>query len=261
VRLPVLVNMDGFYLSFTREPVEIPDSADARAFLPPYDPENVRFRASEPISQAVAVMGGGAYSYFRYEMHRAAEQALEVYGSLSADFERHMGRGLPVVETHRTDDAEIVFFMIGSFATKARDAVDRLREAGWPVGLVRPRLLRPYPATAIREALEGVRGVAVVDQNLSMGYGGVLFSELAGALSGRADAPRLVSFVGGLGGRDLPAEEFFEMAAITRRAVEAGESPPPRLLYTEAELREVRRLQGIATAERHEIAPGRGGAT
>jgi pyruvate ferredoxin oxidoreductase alpha subunit len=257
VRLPVIVNLDGFYLSFTREPVEIPELEAAHRFLPPFDPETVQFRASKPISQAVAVLGGGPYSYFRYEMHRAAESALAVHEEVAAAFAAEFGRTYAAVETHHTDDAEIVFVMMGSFATKARDAVDRLREDGWPVGLVRPRLLRPYPAEALRGVLAGKQGVAVIDQNLSMGKGGVLHAELASALYGQPDAPRvLASFVGGLGGRDIAPQEFVEIAAATRRAIEEGRSPEPRLLYTAGELREVRKLQGIALGERHEAARG-----
>jgi pyruvate ferredoxin oxidoreductase alpha subunit len=256
VRLPVLVNLDGFTLSFTREPVEIPDPEAVRRFLPPFDSGFAHFRASEPLSRAVAVLGGGPYSYFRYEMHRAAEQALDVWGGLAEDFERELGRSQPAVASYRTDDAEIAFLMIGALATQAAEAVDRLRESGLRVGLVRPRLLRPWPAAALRRALSGVRGVCVVDQDLSMGKGGVLHTELASALYGQPGAPILVGFVGGLGGRDIPPEEFFEMAAVTRRAVEAGRAPEPRLLYTAAELREMRKLQGVALAERHETSPG-----
>jgi pyruvate ferredoxin oxidoreductase alpha subunit len=205
----------------------------------------------------VAVLGGGPYSYFRYEMHRAARNALGVYDEIAREFEAQFGRRHGAFEAYRVDDAEIVFFMMGSFATKAKAAVDGLRAAGQRVGLLRPRLLRPYPTQAIREALAGVRGVAVVDQNLSMGQGGVLHAELAAALSGQpGQPPLLVGFVGGLGGRDIRPEEFHEMVAVTRRALEAGRAPEPRLLYTERELREVRKLQGIGLAERRELEGG-----
>ena len=71
--------------------------------------------------------------------------------------------------------------MLGSFATKAREAVDRLRDAGQPVGLLRPRLLRPFPQDTLRRLLAGKHGVAVIDQNISMGKGGVLHTELLSA--------------------------------------------------------------------------------
>jgi pyruvate ferredoxin oxidoreductase alpha subunit len=236
--------------------VEIPEPETVRRFLPAFDPESIRFRASAPISQAVAVLGGGPYSYFRYEMHRAAEAALTAWDEVTDDFERELGRRYPAVETHRVEDAEIVFFMMGSFATKGVDAVNRLRDSGQRVGLVRPRLVRPWPAEELRRALGRARGVAVIDQNLSMGKGGVLHTELASALYGQPNAPVLASFVGGLGGRNIAPEEFFEMAAVTRDAAEKGQAPAPRLLYTEEELREVRKLQAIALAERHETTLG-----
>ncbi len=253
VRLPVIVNEDGFYLSFTREPVLLPGPDAVRRFLPPFRAHDIEFRASRPISQAVAVLGGAPYSYFRYEAHLAALAALPAYEEAADAFAEAFGRRWPAVEDYRAEDAEIVFFMIGSFATKAKDAVDRLREAGWKIGLVRPRLLRPYPEDALRQRVLGKRAVIVVDQNLSMGKGGVLYAELASALYGRPGAPLLVSFIGALGGRDIAPEEFYEMAKVARQAADEGVAPGPRLLYTAGELRELRKLQAIAGAERREI--------
>lgn len=250
VRLPAIVNEDGFYLSFTREPVDLPDADAVRRFLPPFDTHGIEFRASRPVSQAVAVLGGTPYSYFRYEVHLAANRALAVYEEAADEFARAFGRFWPAVEIYRVDDAEIVFFMIGAFATKAKDAVDRLREAGWKIGLIRPRLLRPYPEAALRDALLGKRAAIVIDQNLSMGQGGVLASEVAAALYGHTGQPLLIRFVAGLGGREIAPEEFYEMAKVARAAADAGVVPTPRLLYTANELREVRKLQAIAHTER-----------
>jgi pyruvate ferredoxin oxidoreductase alpha subunit len=90
-----------------------------------------------------------------------------------------------------------------------------------------------------------------------MGMGGVLHAELAAALYGKPHAPPvLASFIGGLGGRDISPQEFFEIAAVTRKAVEDGVTPPTRLLYTREEFREVRKLQAIAHQERNELGSG-----
>jgi pyruvate ferredoxin oxidoreductase alpha subunit len=250
VRLPVIVNLDGFYLSFTREPVEIPDPEAVRRFLPEYDAENVRFRAGAPLSEAVAVLGGGLYSYFRYEMHLAALNGLSAYREITADFSAFFGREYRDVEGYRTDDAELVFVMMGSFATKAKAAVDRLREAGISIGLVRPILLRPFPKERIRSLLAGKKGVAIIDQNISLGMGGVLHSEITSSLYGTSASPPVVaSFIGGLGGRDISAEEFYEMAKVISQAAKVGHAPAPRLLLTREELAEVRRMQQIAGVE------------
>ncbi len=250
VRLPVIVNLDGFYLSFTREPVERPEPREIDAFLPPFVTREIQFRASQPESQAVAVLSGGAYSYFRYETHLAARNGLQVYAEAGAEWGERFGRHYAALECYQSADAEICFLMIGSFATKAKAAVDALRADGQRVGLVRPRLLRPFPHQALREALVGKRAVAVIDQNLSFGFGGVLYGELCSALYGMTDAPVLLSFVGGLGGRDITQGELIEIARQATAAAERGEAPPPRLLYSRDELRELRKLQTLAHVER-----------
>lgn len=253
VRLPVFVNLDGFYLSFTREPVTIPDAKEAAAFVGEYNPENIRFRASSPESQAVAVLGGSSYSYFRYETHLANLNGVRVYDEIANEFAERFDRNYAAVETYRCDDAKYVFFMTGSFATKAKDAVDQLRESDVPIGLVQLRLMRPYPEHAIKKALAGKEAVAVIDQNISMGKGGVLHQELTSVLYGNHDAPAIVaSFIGGLGSREISAEEFYQIANVLKQAVNDKCTPPPRLLYTETEMREFKKLQAIAHVERTE---------
>ncbi|HKI74517.1 MAG TPA: hypothetical protein VJ998_07735, partial [Pseudomonadales bacterium] len=114
VRLPVLVNLDGFYLSFTREPVSIPSMSEVAEFLPPFDDEGLSFRAGKPVSEAVAVLGGSPYSYFRYEAHLANLAALDVFDEVAAEFEAKFGRRYHALDCYRTDDAEMVFIMIDS---------------------------------------------------------------------------------------------------------------------------------------------------
>lgn len=250
VRLPVIVNLDGFYLSFTREPVTLPDASLVNRFLPDLDPGDYAFRAEKPVSEAVAVLGGGPYSYFRYEMHLASQAGATVFDEAVGDFQAIFGRAYEQVQTYRSDDADVVFVQMGSFATKAQDAVDRLREDGVKVGLVRPFLIRPWPGAALRAALGGKSAVVVMDQNLSMGMGGVLHSEVASVLYGHADMPPiLMSAVGGLGGRDIVYDEYAALAHQALDAAKTGECPPPRLLYTENELREMRKFQAIAAVE------------
>ena len=254
VRLPVMVNLDGFYLSFTREPVELPGKEAVKAFLPEFDAENIKFRASAPESQAVAVLGGSPYSYFRYEIHLAAMNGINAYEKAAKAFKENFGREYESIEAYRTDDAEYLYVMMGSFATKAKEAVDRLRDAGWKIGLLRPRLFRPFPAKRYQELCRDKKAIAVIDQNLSMGKGGVLHTELTSALYGADAMPSIIaSFIGGLGGRDISTEEFFEMVNVIHRAYQEDMTPPPRLLYTDEELREIRKLQTIANIERNEL--------
>ena len=254
IRLPIIVNLDGFYLSFTREPVEIPEQAAARQFVGTFEPGNIRFRASMPESQAVAVLGGSPYSYFRYETHLAMLEALKVYPEIAEEFNQQFGRYHGILECFQCDDADYVFFMMGCFATKAKDAVIKLREGGIKIGLIRPRLIRPFPAQAITSAVSGKQGIAVIDQNLSMGKGGILHSEITSVLYGLKEAPPIIaSFIGGLGGRDISQQEFFQMAENLVDAVKTGQTPQPKLLYTEREFKELKNLRAIAQVERQQL--------
>jgi pyruvate ferredoxin oxidoreductase alpha subunit len=205
------------------------------------------------VSQAVAVLGGSPYSYFRYELHLAMQNGLTVFDEVAKEFNEQFGRQYKTIESYRMDDAELAFVMMGSFSTKAKDAVDKLRDSGWAIGLCRPRMLRPFPVKQFQEVLSNINGIAVIDQNISMGMGGVLHTELLAAMYGQPDAPVISSFIGGLGGRDITTEEFFEMAKTTRSAVDKGQAPETRLLYSDNELREMRKLQSIAKVERDEL--------
>jgi len=254
VCLPVMVNLDGFYLSFTREPVVVPDMKSAGAFLPPFRPTHLGFKASAPHALGTAVFGGSVYSYFRHQIHLASVNALEVHEEAAIEFERLFGRRYGVVEGYRLEDAEDVLVMTNAFASKGKVAVDAAREEGRRVGLLRLRMIRPWPAQAIRKALHGRRAVAVLDQNLSPGQGGILFQEIAACLYHEARRPRAIcSFIGGLGGKNISDGEFRAIFEQTAEAGIHGKGIGPVLLYTEAEHREMEQLQFLA----HELKTGR----
>ncbi|HPS58886.1 MAG TPA: pyruvate synthase [Spirochaetota bacterium] len=247
VRLPVIVNLDGFYLSFTREPVEIPGQDAVKKFLPEPGLIDTGFHRGSEQSRACAVLTGDAYSYFRYQCHLAMINGLEVYNRAAEEFRNCFGRMHRAVETYMMDDAEYCFVMAGSFATKAMDAVDRLRNEGWRIGLVRPRLFRPFPENEIRRALRSVRAAAVIDQNISMGRGGILHTETAAALYGeKTQTPLLASYVAGLGGLDITPDDFYEMACELEEALSTGKTPQPRLIFKKDELEQVEKMQRIA---------------
>jgi pyruvate ferredoxin oxidoreductase alpha subunit len=248
VMLPVIVNLDGFFLSFTREPVRLPDPELVRRFLPPFRPSHLGFKASAPHALGTAVVGGSIYSYFRHQIHLAAINALSVHEEAALDFDRWFGRRYDVVERYQLEDADDVLVMSNAFASRGKAAVDRARAEGRRVGLLRLRLIRPWPAEAIRSALRNRRAVAVLDQNLAPGQGGILFQEVAACLYHEARRPRaLCSFIGGLGGKNISEAEFHAMFEQSAEAGLRGEGIGPVLLYTEAEYREMRELQHIAT--------------
>jgi pyruvate ferredoxin oxidoreductase alpha subunit len=181
-------------------------------------------------------------------MHHAAEDALTLYPKIAEEFAERFGRRHNVVEEFMLDDAEYVIVMTNSFASMGKAEVKRLRNQGKKIGLARLRMVRPFPHAALQRLLHGRRGVAVIDQNISVGKGGILFSEIASALYALADRPPiLLSFIGGLGGRRFHAEEFDAMLWKMENPKEtAAEMARPHLLFTGEECREVGRFFAIA---------------
>lgn len=247
VFLPVIINMDGFYLSFTREPVDIPGEDEVRRFLPEYTPKHAFFKASKPMAQGVAVLGGSVYSYFKYQMHLASLNALAVHNEVADDFKRIFGRSYSAIEPFKVDDADYVLIMSNSFTVKGKAVVNSLRETGLKAGLLRLRLIRPFPSGELRKLLKGKKVVAVIDQNISPGSGGILFHDVTTALYHEPDRPRgILSFVGGLGGKDIGHAEFNYIIEEMKKSMKTGVVPDTQLLYTKSDLRQINDMLSIA---------------
>ena len=247
VLLPVMINMDGFYLSFTREPVLIPDKSEVKGFLPEYNPKHAFLKASEPMAQGVAVLGGSAYSYFKYQQHLASLNALEVYNEVASEFEGVFGRSYSAIEAFMMEDAEYVLIMSNSFTVKGKAAVKGFRENGIKAGLLRLRLIRPFPDAELRRLLSNIKAAAVIDQNISPGSGGILFKDVSAALYHDAHRPEvLLSFIGGLGGKDISQVEFKHIIDMMKKSLDTGVIPGTEILYTENDMQQMNKLLKIA---------------
>jgi pyruvate ferredoxin oxidoreductase alpha subunit len=248
VRLPTIVNLDGFYLSFTREPVSVPRPDEVTGFLPEYKPVHGYLSARNPISIAVAVLNSSAYSYFKYQLHLASLNALKVHEEVCSDFEKTFGRRYDAVEEYMFDDADYVIIMTNSFATIGKAAVKKLRESGKKVGLLKIRLIRPFPRDEVARKLVGKKGVAVLDQNVSVGSGGILYPEVVSSLYHQEERPRaVVSFIGGLGGKRISQSEFKYMLSVIETAAAEGKVPMHCvMLFTDQDWGMVKRMLKIA---------------
>jgi pyruvate/2-oxoacid:ferredoxin oxidoreductase alpha subunit len=153
--------------------------------------------------------------------------------ALDADREwnRLTGRGWGIVERYRCEGARTVIVTMGSMCGTAREAVDAMRDAGLPVGLLKVRLYRPLPVAALRAALAGVPEVLVLDRNYSPGCGGVLHQELRAALYGMQGAPRITGLLAGVGGVNVSAQRIAELVAQEHRGDGTQGEPAPESLW------------------------------
>lgn len=221
VLLPVMINLDAFYVSHSLEPVDVPAQEAVDAYLPPFAPAHM-------IDPARGESWGNVVSQDIYWRHRhalgeAMAEVPQAAAEADRDWQSRIGRGWGVVETYGAEDPSVAIVTMGSMCGTAREAVDALCAAGQAVRLVKVRLYRPLPVERLREALEGVRDVVVLDRNYSPGAGGVLHEELRAALYGMPNAPRVHGYLTGVGGVNVPPAKIAELArACSSKEVHSG---------------------------------------
>jgi len=144
------------------------------------------------------------------------------------------------------DDADYVLVMTNSFSTLGKAAVNAARERGIKAGLLRLRLVRPFPVADLKAAITGKRAVAVIDQNISIGKGGILHSEIASCLYNEKHRPLLLSFIAGLGGKNISPDEFEFIINKMVAGEDTEDAGTAQLIYTDKEWQEMERLKRMA---------------
>jgi pyruvate ferredoxin oxidoreductase alpha subunit len=209
VLLPLAVCFEGMIISHYLEPVELLDQELVDGFLTDYCPEHVLLHPDRPMAVGQVLMDDAYYTEYRYQQQEAMDQALTVIPRVDREFGRTFGRSWGgLFQTEMMEGAEAVLLTLGSLASTARSVVGRLREEGLPLGLVKLRSFRPFPDQELRECLAGVKAVAVLERDASLGAGGIVYTELTRSLTaGRREGPLLINYVLGLGGRDVTFED------------------------------------------------------
>ncbi len=216
VLTPFMVNLDGFALTHTYETVDVPDAADADAFLPPYKATNC-FDFDEP--KNIGYSAGPEYNrYFKYYEHKDMLAAERVIDRVEERFASIFGRRYPgMIEAVNCDDADVVLVTLGSISGLAKAAVARLRKQGKRAGLLRIRYMRPFPASAIARALANAKAVGVLEKDVSFGDEGTVFTNVNSVLQQAGNSVPTMNFIGGLGGDDITESQmdamFDELAA------------------------------------------------
>ncbi|MFH0914733.1 MAG: transketolase C-terminal domain-containing protein [Chloroflexota bacterium] len=213
VLLPVMVHIDGFHLSHVIEPIELPDKEKVAEFLPPYQ-HPLPLDPARPVTMG-AFAPPAIYTEVKWAQENNLRKSKSVILELWEKFGRAFGRTYHPVEKYHSEGARVLLLTMGSFSETAMTVIDKMRAQGKDVGQIRLRLWRPFPFEELREAVRGAEVLIVLDRALSYGGpGGPVASEVRSALYGQERRPKIVSFVGGLGGRDITPEGFEQI--ITR---------------------------------------------
>ncbi|MCD6275210.1 MAG: pyruvate ferredoxin oxidoreductase [Thermoplasmata archaeon] len=218
VLLPAMVGIDAFVLTHTVEPVELPEQKDVDDFLGEFVPHYVTLDPQNP-----ATLGSFGFPEhfmeFKYGQWIAMERAKKVIDEVFEEFEERFGRKYMKVYPEFVEDAEIILVTMGSMTSTTREFVRRLREQGKKVGLVKLTVFRPFPKEELREILKNAKVVAVVERNISFGFGGAVYAELSSTFSRMKEKPKIVDFIVGLGGRDITFNTLNSVVEIAEKAM------------------------------------------
>ncbi len=223
VQLPVMVCQDGFITSHAIENIQLLEDDKVKAFVGEYNPENYLLNRDNPIAV-------GPLDHFThcFEHKRQQAQAMmdskEVILKVSKEFSELTGREYGLFEEYKTEDADVCMVVLNSTAGTGKYVVDQLRAQGKKVGLIKPRVFRPFPVDEMVAALSKFKAIAIMDKADSFNAAaGPLYSDVTSAMYAKGVfEPKVINYIFGLGGRDVKAEDLEVVYRELLRIVETG---------------------------------------
>ena len=209
VMLPVMVCQDGFITSHAVENITLEDDELVKAFVGEYNPKNYLLDRENPI--AVGPLDHFTHCFeHKRQQSQGMTNAKKVILEVSTEFEKLTGRKYGLFEEYKTEDADAVMVILNSSAGTAKFVVDQMRADGKKVGMIKPRVFRPFPVDELAQALSKFKAIAVMDKADSFNdAGGPLFTEVTSALYAKGIfSPKLINYIYGLGGRDVKSNDL-----------------------------------------------------
>ena len=248
VRLPVMVITEGFILSHTGEPVEIPEQDLVDSFLPPPKPIQT-LNLKDPHSFG-AVTNPREYFQMKIDAQKAMERAKGVVKEVGKEFGEVFGRSYGVIEKIHWENPKMALVTSGTITSTARQILMENREFE-EVGLLKIKMFRPFPAEEIAEALRDVEKVAVIDRNISLGHKGIFLQEIQSALAWLEKKLTAFGFITGLGGLDVTGEIIKEAISYTLE----HEKPEKSIVWLPLGIEEIKpeqaKPQDVQSIEKH----------
>ena len=216
LKLPVMVNIDGFVLTHTYEDAVVPRPAQVKKFLPAHKPAKGEYLdTTNPVTFG-AFAPPAYYFEIREELHRDLTESQKAIKTAYEDLkkaippiikpteaETKINNGL--VEYYGPKNPKTILIALGSLIGTIKDAVDAYNKKiklNDSVGVLKIKTYRPFPANDIFNIIKSAKNAAVVEKAVSLGSIGPVALEVAAAVKNKAKT-KVQSFVVGLGGRDI----------------------------------------------------------
>ncbi len=196
MKLPVMINIDGFTLSHLIEPVELLNQKQVNSFLPKKVQNLLDTNKPNTIGP---VAFPNSYQEFKHQQKDAMLNSIKkikiINSQFNKNFKRSYGDGL--IEIYGKNKNKMII-ALGSVCNTIEDMIDN----GEKISLLRIKTYRPFPIQEIIKATKNIKEIIVLDRSYSYGLAGPLFSEISSILKNK----KIKSGIVGLGGRDITPE-------------------------------------------------------
>ncbi len=231
VLLPHFVALDGATITHVASPVLPPKKDLVDRFLPPYKQPHPLDPSYDTVSKAMHIAPSLIGPEQRKSLDAAIKRAKNVvipeawksWGDIT-------GKEVdPWFESMKMEDADYVLLSMGAYSRNADYIVEKLREKGIKVGSLRLKYLRPFPTEELKNILEDVRGVGVIDFSFSLGSpwnGSVLYNEVKAALYDSKNRPIIMDYIFA-GGREMTLTELENSTKQLIESVKKGKVDKP----------------------------------
>lgn len=226
VRVPVIVNQDGFICSHTAQTVRPLSDAEAYAFVGEYKSKNPMLDFNRPVTYGSQTEEDWHFEH-KAQLHHAIMESHKVIKEVFEEFAKLTGRVYNFVETYDLDDAEVAIVALGTTVESARIAAKEARKKGIKAGVVSLRTLRPFPFDQFGEKLKHLKAIACLDRSLPAGAMGMLFNETTSAIHAAGGKAVVSNYIYGLGGRDLTQTHLTEVYEELNQNAKAGKLTHP----------------------------------
>ena len=228
IRLPVMITYDGFIISHSIERIEYLDDEVVKNFVGEYKHLYPLLDVEKPKSYGPLILTD-LYHEVRKAYSEVYKNVPKVVMEVAEEFEKISGRKYGLFESYRLDDAEIGIVILNSAAGTTKDVIDEYREKGVKVGLLKPRLFRPFPYEEVGSALKHLKAVCVLDRADAFGGSfGPLYFDIVASLYKFSDKPLLINLIYGLGGRDYMPEHAAGVIEELKTVAMTGKVEKPK---------------------------------
>ncbi len=226
-RLPVMVTTDGFIISHGCDTVQLLEDSEVQEFIGEYESAYTILDVDKPITLGPLDLQDYFFEHKRAEI-QAMLDAPRWIDEVGREYRKKYGKGIDFVEEYRIDDAELVVLALGSTAGTAKVAIDELRDEGVRAGLIKLRIMRPFPADRLARLFSRFPAVAIMDRSDTMStMGGPVFNEVRSSLYESEKKPMIVNYVYGLGGRDVTEEDIKKIFTDMEKTLKTGKVGNP----------------------------------